>query len=178
MHNSNDNNPPPNTQPIGNRMITIAWVIVILLLTWLFGNWEEKQINPNQNVLSKTNNEFIEVVLHANRAGHYLVDGFINRRPVTFLLDTGATNVAVPGALASSLGLEPGQKRYSQTANGTAVGATTRINSLEIGEIKLYDLEGAILPGMQGEQILLGMNVLKRLEFAQKGKQLTLRQYR
>jgi aspartyl protease family protein len=178
MQNSNNNSQSPNTQPMGTKMITVAWVIGILLLTWIFGNWEEKQINPNQRVNSQTNAEFIEVTLQANRAGHYLVDGYINRRPVTFLLDTGATNVAVPGELAAHLGLNHGQKRYSHTANGTAVGSTTQIDSLEIGEIKLYDIQGAILPGMQGEQVLLGMSVLKRLEFTQKGKQLTLRQYR
>ncbi len=156
--------------------MVIAWVIAIVLLTWIFGVWEEKQINPNSTPKSYRTESTSEVKLQRNRQGHYLVTGSINDKKATFLLDTGATLVAIPGQLQSQLGLITGEVHYSQTANGTAKAYSTTIKQLIIGEIILEDVKASIIPNMQGNEILLGMSALKQLEFTQKGNQLTLRQ--
>ncbi len=179
MHNQQD--PTPDslaTQQTGNQMMYIAWIIGIALLVWIIGGWEENQYNPNKNPDSINNANSTEVVLEGNRYGHYIVDGYINQKPVTFLVDTGATAVAIPGQLQQELGLESGHSHQSITANGTALGYFTRIETLKIGEIELYDVKASILPNMDGEEILLGMSVLKQLEFTQRGNQLRLRQYK
>lgn len=116
-----------------------------------------------------------EVRLKQNRAGHYVTSGFINEVPVTFLVDTGATDVSVPAHLQQKLGLQPGRSGLANTANGTVRIAETQINSLRIGDIQLTGIRGNLNPGMQSDQILLGMSVLRQLEFTQRGEWLILR---
>jgi aspartyl protease family protein len=170
-----DNQSDPQ-QTMGKGMMAIAWILAIVILTWIFGMWEQDQYNPNRSPESVKSKHAIEVSLQRNRQGHYLANGSVNQVPVTFILDTGATVVAIPGELQQSLGLISGQAHFSHTANGTTKAYATRIDQLKIGEITLYDVQASIIPTMQGREILLGMSVLKQLEFSQKGNHLTLRQ--
>ncbi|TQV83015.1 TIGR02281 family clan AA aspartic protease [Aliikangiella coralliicola] len=157
-------------------MIMIAWIIAIALLTTIFGSWEDKQINPNSAPDTYQTQNGVEVTLQRNRYGHYLVSGTVNHQDAIFMLDTGATLVAIPGEIQQELGLISGQSHYTHTANGTAKAYYTVIDRLTIGDIVIRDVKASIVPNMEGRQILLGMSVLKELEFTQKGKQLTLRQ--
>lgn len=118
----------------------------------------------------------IEVRLQGNRGGHYLTGGYINGEPVTLLLDTGATMVAVPAGLASELGLRRGPAFMVTTANGMAESFRTRIDRLQIGDIELRDVDAAIVPGMGSDDVLLGMSALRQLDFSQRGGELLLRQ--
>ncbi|TDF39936.1 TIGR02281 family clan AA aspartic protease [Alteromonadaceae bacterium M269] len=158
-------------------MIVAAWLCALLLLTLFFNNELEEQYNPNTNPQSKNTVNGAEVKLLRNRHGHYVSTGTINAERVTFLLDTGATDVSIPANLANRLGLEPGAQHLVSTANGQIYVSSTRINELSIGDIRLFNVAANINPGMQGEEILLGMSALKQLEFTQRGDQLTLRQY-
>jgi len=63
------------------------------------------------------------------------------------------------------------------TANGNAEVRATKIDKLMLGTIQLQNVQASITPGMTGDEILLGMSVLKQLDFTQSGKTLTLRQY-
>ncbi len=145
------------------------------MLTLLFGNLERNWLNPNRNPDSRisTSGEQ-EVKLKANRKGHYVVTGTINDTPVNFLLDTGATDVALSDKLARRLGLERGARGTAYTANGAVTVYATRINRLQIGSIILYDVAASINPAMDNF-ILLGMSALKRVEFSQKNGTLTLK---
>ncbi|MET1255373.1 retropepsin-like aspartic protease family protein [Aliikangiella maris] len=174
--NDEANHQPNSTEKIGRNMMFIAWGFAILLATWIFGMWEQKQINPNTSPVSHRVSGATEVVLKANRAGHYVSAGLINQKPVTFIVDTGATSVAVPGELQQQLGLISGRSMYAETANGTAQAFQTEIRRLDIGDITLYNVQASIIPNMRGKEVLLGMSVLKQLDFAQKGQQLILRQ--
>lgn len=176
MPQPEQNRLPDNNQTVGKYMMAIAWIIAIVLLTWIFGVWEEKRVNPNSSPSSYQTQNAIEVTLQRNRYGHYLVSGSVNHREVLFILDTGATLVAVPGELQAELGLIAGRVHYSHTANGTTKAYATTIEHLAIGDIILHNVRASIIPNMQGKEILLGMSVLKQLEFSQKGDQLTLRQ--
>src|SRR5690606_35085790 len=111
--------PPGNTRKAGRFMLIIAWILGILVLTQLFGRWERNQYNPNHAPLSHQSQEGrIEVALQRNRQGHYLTRGEINGQPQTFLLDTGATDIVIPGEIARELQLRPLGKDYAMTANG------------------------------------------------------------
>lgn len=167
-------NVPVDTQGLGKGMTTIAWIIAIAFATYFFAGVEERQVNPNQSPLSERSDEIIKVELKRNRYGHYVTNGEIDSKEVVFLLDTGATHVAIPGALENYLNLSRGQKHFVNTANGTTTAYATRIDSLRIGEITLYDVKASINPSMEGEEILLGMSALKQIEFRQKGNHLTL----
>ncbi|MDV5862980.1 TIGR02281 family clan AA aspartic protease [Pseudomonas mendocina] len=167
-------------QTPGRRAGRVMWVLFwgtgLLLATHFFGNWEERQRNPNQTPQSVHGEGFVEVSLTSSRQGHYLVGGEINGQKVTFLLDTGATQVAIPSAVAERLGLQRGAPIIISTANGRATGHRTRLESLRLGDIELRDVAALIAPGMDGEDVLLGMSALKQLEFSQKGGTLVLRQ--
>ncbi len=164
----------PNIESMGKGMTMIAWIITIVLLTYFFAGVEERQVNPNQSPSSERLENIIKVELKRNRYGHYVTNGEVDHKAVVFLLDTGATNVAIPGAIEGYLNLKRGQKYFVNTANGTAVAYDTKIDSIRIGEIILYNVRASINPSMEGEEILLGMSALKQVEFRQKGNQLTL----
>ena len=107
-----------------------------------------------------------------------MASGFINGKEVTFLLDTGATHVAIPEKLASKLQLKGLARGQSSTANGYVDIEFTRINELRLGSIIAYDVTASINPGLNhSDYILLGMSVLKNVEFRQSGNQLELIQY-
>lgn len=169
---------PQHTIRLGRGMMIAAWVLLLALLTLFFNGWDKKQRNPNQEVESRiTGNGMREVVLKRNRMGHYVANGEINRHKVTFLLDTGATTIAIPQNIADRIGLKRGFPYTVSTANGNITVYATRLESLAIGDIVLHDLKANINPHMQEEGILLGMSVLKQLELIQRGNTLTLRQY-
>ncbi|MFP6809397.1 MAG: TIGR02281 family clan AA aspartic protease [Pseudomonadales bacterium] len=161
---------------LGQGMFAVAFILGIAMLTMFFGEVEKRQHNPNQNPDSVSTDQLIEVNLQRNRQGHYVVSGTINNRPVEFLLDTGATDVVVPAALADRLMLKRGRPGMAMTANGSVKIYATSIDQLKIGDIVLYNVKASINPGMAPPSILLGMSALGRIEFIQSGDSLTLRQ--
>lgn len=167
-------------QPAGKRagrvVLVLAWGAALLLATKFFGDWEDAQRNPNQAPESLHGSGYVEVHLASSRQGHYMAGGTINGEEVTFLLDTGATQVAVPIEVAQRLGLQAGAAIIINTANGRATAHRTRLQRLQLGDIVLTDVEALIAPGMGGEDVLLGMSALKQLEFTQRGGTLMLRQ--
>ncbi|GAB5380901.1 MAG: TIGR02281 family clan AA aspartic protease [Aliiglaciecola sp.] len=164
-----------SSKSMGRWMLLAFWIVGLVLLTSFFVGVLERQHNPNQNPISQVEGQSIEVKLKRNRMGHYVATGFINNQPVTFLLDTGATNVSVPAHLAGELGLVAGQRYTASTANGNVTVAQTTIDQLDLGGIQLNDVRASINPGMREDEVLLGMSVLKHLEFTQRGDWLILR---
>jgi aspartyl protease family protein len=164
-----------NTSSTGKWMYILAWICAFGLITYAFSELLEEQFNPNRAPDSQRVGGITEVRLEQNRAGHYVTTGMINGKEVVFLVDTGATDVSVPAHLAEYLGLRPGRTAYAQTANGVVTIAETQIETISIGEIRLRDVDANLNPGMQGEQILLGMSFLRQLEFTQRGNALLLR---
>ena len=161
----------------GKSFVWIAWFIGIALLVFVFQDLLDGQYNPNQDPqVSLQSNGKAEVILQQNRQGHYVTTGAINDTKVTFLLDTGATQVSVPAHIADKLSLQAGNKYRVQTANGSISVYQTTINELRIGNIYLYNVAAHINPSMDADEILLGMSALKRVEFRQTGKQLILRE--
>ena len=162
----------------GVWMVIGMWIIVLWLLTGFFSELYEREHNPNQNLATMVTSDGVrEVVLQRNRKGHYVTSGDINGQPVTFMLDTGASDISIPARVASRLGLEKGAPLYFNTANGTVMGYSTVLNQVSIGDITLHNVRASINPNAGDLDILLGMSFLKHLEFTQRGDTLTLRQY-
>ncbi|AVJ56969.1 TIGR02281 family clan AA aspartic protease [Idiomarina sp. OT37-5b] len=159
----------------GKPFMFIAWGLALALLVWFFEDKLQQQFNPNQQVSTQQLGNQLVVQLEQNRMGHYVAKGRVNGQPVTFLLDTGATLVAIPEPLAQRLGLKKGRQGMSQTANGRVITYRTVIDQLQLGDIVLDDVQASITPGMDGDIILLGMSALKQFELTQKGDTLTIR---
>ena len=160
----------------GTGMIVVAWLLFLAMLFVIFEDLLLQRNNPNQNIVTTISGYQKEIVLQRNAYGHYVSSGTINNYEVVFLLDTGASDIAIPESVANEIGLNKGYAIAVKTANGNVKAYRTRIDSVAIGDIKLYDLNATILTNMTGEEILLGMNFLKHFEIIQKGRSLTIRQ--
>ena len=167
-----------STKKLGMMFTTAAWILGFVVLALVFSKVLDHQANPNRQVSTLQTGEYREIVLQRNRSGHYVFDGEINRHPVTFLVDTGATTTAIPGELQRRLELETGPAMSVATANGRATAYLTRLDQLAIGGIELYDVQATVIPGMGVDEVLLGMNVLKHFELVQRGRELIIREYR
>jgi aspartyl protease family protein len=171
-------NKPQGTAPpqrLGKGMIIAAWLLLLALLTWFFNAKIERQHNPNHQIRSAITADGLPTVqLERNRFGHYVATGYINNQPVTFMLDTGASDVSVPLSVADKLGLEKGQALLYQTANGTIKAWQTVIDEIRLGDLSVGPVRASINPGAQGDAVLLGMSFLKQLDFSQQGNTLTL----
>jgi aspartyl protease family protein len=157
-------------------MLFAAWVVGLALLGLFFHEYIEEQNNPNQNLHASTDTSGrAEVILKRNRLGHYVAPGQINGHPVTFLIDTGASAVALPLDLARELQLPLRPGGRSKTANGVVTTQATRIDRLDIGPLSARNIHAVVMPNMPGHEVLLGMTFLRRVELVQRGDLLTLR---
>ncbi len=162
-------------QRLGKGMIVAAWVLLLLLLTWFFNDRLEAQRNPNRQLATAATSETPEVRLERNRFGHYVASGTINGFPVEFMLDTGATDVSIPAAVADRIGLDRGRRAWYQTANGTISAWQTTLDEIRIGPLRLGPVSASINPNGGNGAVLLGMSFLRQLDFSQQGNTLTLR---
>lgn len=168
--------PVHSQQRLGKYMFFGAWILLLLLLAAFFQGWLEHAANPNRELAAYDPNAPAEAVLQRNRGGHYVAPGTINGEPVQFLVDTGATDVNIPAAVASHLGLESGRPARAYTANGTITVYQTMLDSVRLGNIVRRNVRASINPGMGGNTVLLGMSFMQDLELTQRGDTLTLRQ--
>ena len=155
---------------IGKWMMFAAWLLGFTMLLLYFNYFLEKEQNPNQSVYSRTGESGqTEVVLQRNRYGHYVSNGQINGTTVQFMLDTGATDVAIPEKLANRLSLRKGAEKRYNTANGIVTAYSTMLDSVAIGPIVKPKVRASINNGLKGNEIVLGMSVLKRIELTLSG---------
>ena len=165
------------TNKMAKIFVWLAWIIALALLMFFFQDVLDEQYNPNtQPEMRLTAGGQAEVILAQNRQGHYVARGTINDTPVTYLLDTGATQVSIPAHIADKLGLVAQGNYRVQTANGSITVYKTEITQLSLGNIFLYNVAAHINPAMKSDEILLGMSALKQVDFQQTGKQLILRE--
>lgn len=147
----------------GLGMMLLFWMLFIGTGTWWFHGYLESQRNPNAHLVNAAEGES-SVTLERNRAGHFLATGRINGEPVEFLLDTGATYVAVSAELAERLSLEATGSAWFNTANGRVRGDLTTLDEVSLGGFSAREVRGSISPGMEGDVALLGMSFLNRFD--------------
>lgn len=164
-------------QRLGKGMLFAGWILGLILLTLYFSHWQKQRENPNAMPNSTSAAGVNEVVLARNFQHHYVAGGTINGKPVTFLVDTGATQVSVPAHLADELGLRPGAPGFAMTANGRVQTRAATIDDLQLGSIHLEQVQASINPGMLQDEILLGMSALKNVEFTHRNGTLTIKQF-
>jgi aspartyl protease family protein len=115
------------------------------------------------------------VTLASDASGHFFTEGAINGIPVRFLVDTGATVIALPASEARRMGIDylKGERGMVQTANGSVVAYRVKFDSVKLGAIELTNIEGTVIE--QGLTVtLLGMSFLNRLDMKREGQTMTL----
>ncbi len=102
------------------------------------------------------------------QGGHYWVAGSINGQPVQFLVDTGATSVAINEIQARRLGIDyrvDGRQIVVGTASGTAKAWRINLNSVKVGAIDVLGVEAVVVEGGSPTDALLGMSFLGRVSW-------------
>ena len=112
------------------------------------------------------------LVIAQGRNGGYFVDGAVNNQFLVFAIDTGATLVTLPQAVATSAGIRCQKMAIMQTGNGTITACTSIIRELKFGPFTVRNVDVMIAPNLS--QPLLGMNVLKRYRVEQDGGEMRL----
>ncbi|NBR40126.1 MAG: TIGR02281 family clan AA aspartic protease [Alphaproteobacteria bacterium] len=154
----------------------MKWIIFLVMVTAFFNGWLDRRDYPNRDLdAGFTTTGAAEVILKRNRMGHYVANGSINGVEVTFLLDTGATGVALSADVARATSVIPGKPVTTRTANGNATGYRATLRSVRLGNIEQRNVAATISPGLTTREVLLGMSFLKHLEMIQRGDTLTLR---
>jgi aspartyl protease family protein len=160
------------TTRLGAVAIAAVWLAVAGVLYLGFEHFERgRQAKLRPYTLSSG-----ELVLPRQRDGHFHVDGEVNRQPVRFLVDTGASHVAVSQALAEQAGLPAGSPITLNTANGQRSGQLVRGVPVRAGDLVLNEASVSVgLSGMASDQALLGQSFLKQFDVEIKGDTMVLR---
>ena len=120
----------------------------------------------------------IEEKVFANNSGMFMSVGSINGQSVRFLVDTGASSIAMNAAQAKRLGLRyetEGRASTASTASGFVKAYRVRLKTVSLGKIKRRNIEAMVIDGEHPGPILLGMSFLGSLKVEKAGNALTLR---
>ncbi|SNV47636.1 Aspartyl protease [Legionella lansingensis] len=149
-------------------MFLVVWLIFFGLLFLFFYSYQGAEQSEYQIASGG-------ITISPDKQGHYYLDGYINHQPVRFLIDTGATLIAVPQNLATSMNLRGRYPITIKTANGEVTGFLTRLEEISFADFKLHNVKAVIVPADDEELVLLGMNVLSQFHLSQEGKRLILK---
>lgn len=106
-----------------------------------------------------------ELTLKQRSSGHYFVEGEVNGKQLTFVIDTGASVVSLPSFVAQAADIDCKNDTILDTANGTVNACTAVIPVLRFGHFQLENVDAMIAPNLS--QPLLGMNILQHFKVAQ-----------
>ncbi|WBU53310.1 TIGR02281 family clan AA aspartic protease [Paracoccus sp. SCSIO 75233] len=138
----------------------LAWGLIILGLMAGYGLWEDirSDVAPSQIVEGR------RIELPMRHDGHFQIEMDLNDVPVQFMIDTGATEIALRRRDAERIGIDAGSLRYidmASTANGVVYTAPVRIEHIRIGEIVDENVPASVVEG-DLDISLLGMSYLRR----------------
>ncbi len=118
-----------------------------------------------------------ELVVWKDEYNMFRVYGSINNYSVHFLIDTGATSIAMSSVAAKRMGLKykKGTPMLSSTASGVAKGYGLTLSKVKIGHIQIYNVKAAVLEGSFPSEVLLGQSFLSRIHMTRDGDKMKLR---
>lgn len=116
-----------------------------------------------------------KLVLIADSRGHFIDRGMINGKTIQYMVDTGASTIAIGRADAERLELPylKGTPMLMRTANGTAQGWRIKLDSVKLGDIELRDVDAIVAPQSM-PYVLLGNNLLAQFQMTRKGSEMVL----
>ena len=118
----------------------------------------------------------VELTIDLNERGQFMVDGEINGGSVRFLVDTGASMVALSSATASRLGLrlDGAPEGWAHTAGGVVKAWRVTLRAIKVGGLRFENVDASVSEADM-PFVLLGMNVLEQMEMRRDGKQMRLK---
>lgn len=158
------------TRPRSALRNAAIWAVIFLALVGLYAFRQDAGLIGQRimSALSPTEGTLRDdgtISFEAGPDGHFRIQAMVSGERVTFLVDTGATDVVLAPDDARRIGFDPENlsfTQFAQTANGTVRGASVRLQSLIIGPIDFADMP-ATVNGAEMSDSLLGMAFLNRL---------------
>ena len=149
---------------------SVLWLlfglIIVILYSYRFEFTELKNrvagsINPTKPRLDR---EKRQIVIKISDDGHYYLRAEINKKNILFMVDTGATSVAISGEDAKTIGFDVKKLNYNkkyQTANGISFGASVNLDAINIDGYVINNINASVNPNLSGAS-LFGMSALKK----------------
>ncbi|WP_300030802.1 TIGR02281 family clan AA aspartic protease [uncultured Roseobacter sp.] len=139
-----------------------AWALIFLGAIAAYGLWDDisSAVMPRQTSYADTG----QTVVPRHPDGHYYLSAEVNGTPISFVLDTGATDMVLTRRDAEAVGLDPDRLTFAgraMTANGMVETAAVRLDSVTLGSVTDTNLP-AVVNGGEMAQSLLGMTYLQR----------------
>lgn len=128
---------------------------------------------------AQVSNGYRSVTLRADNHGHFNVEAMVDGRRLEFMVDTGASMIAIRETSAAKLGIFPSVSDYkvkTQTANGAGKAAPVRLNRVEINGITVRDVQAFVVPDEQLSVNLLGNSFLQHVKYSQERGRLIIEQ--
>lgn len=118
-----------------------------------------------------------EIVLTSDNRGHFITTGYINNKAITFMVDTGATSIAIDKRDAIRMGIkyEEGEIIGLNTANGYTQGWKVKLDSVRVQNVELRNVEAVVGSSLGAGNALLGNSFLKRFDITQTNNQMVLK---
>ena len=140
--------------------------------------------SPQQNaaVIAKATPEVSNsraISISRGKNGHFWVDGRVDGRRLNFMVDTGASSIALREGDAARLGIHPARREYTariSTANGVVVAAPIVLDRVEIGDVIVRNVAAMVLPDEALGENLLGMSFLGQVHWQYQSGRLVLEQ--
>lgn len=120
-----------------------------------------------------------EIQIFRDTQGMYRTVGSINGLPVGFLVDTGASTIAMNAAQARRLGIDfrvDGDPTYVATASDVTPAYSVRLDLVKVGALRAHNVKAVVIDGAMPDEVLLGMSFLGRMEMLNQSNKLILRQ--
>jgi aspartyl protease family protein len=120
--------------------------------------------NPTSSASSSLDSR--DVVIPPGPNGHFLVEASVDGRHMNFMVDTGASLIALTASDAAMLGIHPAESEYVamvRTANGTVRAAPVELDMVEIDDIMVHNVSAIVMPEGALSDNLLGLSFLQRL---------------
>ncbi len=138
---------------------------------------KKRVLRVGQNVASQSSGSGpASAVLTADGRGHFMTTGTINGASVRFIVDTGASLIALGASDARRMGIDAskGQLGRTQTANGITVVSYVKLDTVRVGDIVLNNVDASVFQHDM-PVALLGMSFLNRMEMQHSGNTMTLK---
>ena len=166
---------PPKTVKVGQTVGGVSIVSVDKDRATVEVDGKRRVLVRGQTYSSGGGGGAQSVTLAVGAGGHFVADGQINGGAIRFLVDTGATSVALPASDAIRLRIDyrKGRRGTTQTAGGPTAAYLVTLDSVRVGGIELLNVEAIVIE--QGLNVaLLGNSFLNRMEMRREGQTMTL----